>query len=895
MCNLKWINEMRKIYSLAVAAVAMMAAASCAHEEFDDFQPDGGKVTFTATIGADDADTKAALGTSENGKPQTMWTAGDKITVHNGEKGYEFATDDAGKSAEFTYNGSDFTAENGVIAVYPAGEYDADPEALSVEVNVPSVQTATAGSYDPAAAVSVAYSTDDHLRFKNATAMLKFTVGTQGVKSIVFEGLGKEVVSGDASVVMTETGAVVSVTAKTGAATSVELVAEKYFEVGTIYYMNIIPQTFNAGFTFGFRFVEDGPVHAALEYKQSRTIARNTLLNVGELAVDLYEGLTNETPVLKSMTFKVEHNPGKILSREFTHTLKSGLFSSSYNVSVTTVTEKSCTIADGKVSLYVPYLNDRRLVPTFSVPAGTALMYEGGIIESGKTVVDFSKYKEIRVVNGNRQEAVYTIDFTNTGLPVVVVNQYTGIGTNENNSEYKKASSAWTNATGSGWIPKSGDWHMADDGSDNFMVYNPDGTSALVDKKENPLDGPVMSSTRLRGNVTQQMPKKPFAVKLDSKTGIYITNIDGNKSKMKPHKRWVLLANWKDRTLLRNEVAFGLAEVFQNNLEGGMAWNPSGQHVELVYNGVHVGNYYLCEQIKIDGNRVDINETLDEEENPYEGDPSAFGYLLEADDGYDNDEPWKFTTANYIPFILKDDANDEMLSYAAGFVRGIEDDLYSGNYDSAFEKMDLTSFVDFWLIQELMMNSETKHPKSCYHYINDGIMYAGPIWDFDWNTLPVSSSYSEEGYSYTTSMISKAKASHKRSGYPDEPISDDDANYLWYPMLVKNTEFAALAAERWDAVNEAVSAYIETLGTLQTSLAKSEALNNAMWPVDEKGTLASPRYTIFGIGGGHCGDEGMSFAEAVSKLQSTLRSRVSGMNDYVLNKKWPSVSYTEKN
>ena len=144
-------------------------------------------------------------------------------------------------------------------------------------------------------------------------------------------------------------------------------------------------------------------------------------------------------------------------------------------------------------------------------------------------------------------------------------------------------------------------------------------------------------------------------------------------------------------------------------------------------------------------------------------------------------------------------------------------------------------------------------------------------------------------------MISKAKASHKRSGYPDEPISDDDANYLWYPMLVKNTEFAALAAERWDAVNEAVSAYIETLGTLQTSLAKSEALNNAMWPVDEKGTLTSPRYTIFGIGGGHCGDEGMSFADAVSKLQSTLRSRVSGMNDYVLNKKWPSVSYTEKN
>ena len=885
---------MKKICSFAVAAVAMMAAASCAHEEFDGYQAEGAKVTFTATIGADEADTKAELDTSENGKPQTMWTAGDMITVHNGDNGFEFATDDAGKSAEFTYDGNDFTAENGVIAVYPAGDYDADLEGLSVVVNVPSVQTATAGSYDPAAAVAVAYSTDDHLRFKNATAMLKFTVGTENIKSVVFEGLDGEAVSGDAAVVMTETGAVASVTAGTGAAASVELVAEEYFEVGTTYYMNILPQTFSAGFTIGFRFVEDGPVHTALDYKQNRNIGRNILLNVGELAVDLYEGLTDATPVLNSMKFTVENNPGKILGREFTHTLKSSLFSSSYNVSVTTVKEKSCTIADGKVSLYVPYLNDRRLVPTFSIPAGTALMFEGGIIESGVTVVDFCKYKEIRVVNGNGDEAVYAVDFTNTGLPVVVVNQYTGIGNTEDNSDYEKASTAWSNATGTGWIPKDGSWHMADDGSDNFMVYNPDGTSALVDKKEKPLDGPVMSSTRLRGNVTQQMPKKPFAVKLDSKTGIHITNIDGSRSEMKPHKRWVLLANWKDRTLLRNEVAFGLAEVFRNNLEGGMAWNPSGQHVELVYNGVHVGNYYLCEQIKVDGNRVDINEPLDDEDNPYTGDPSVFGYLLEADDGYDDDEPWKFTTANYIPFILKDDANDDMLNYAAGFVRGIEDNLYSGNYDAAFEKMDLASFVDFWLIQELMMNSETKHPKSCYHYINDGIMYAGPVWDFDWNTLPTSSSYSEEGYSYTASMLSKAKASHMKSGYPDSPIMDDDANYLWYPMLLKNAEFKALAAERWDAVNEAVSAYIETLGTLQTSLATSEALNNAMWPIDEKGTLISPRYSIFGIGGGHCGDEGLSFAEAVAKLQSTLRSRVSGMNDYVLNKNWPSVSYTEK-
>jgi hypothetical protein len=329
-----------------------------------------------------------------------------------------------------------------------------------------------------------------------------------------------------------------------------------------------------------------------------------------------------------------------------------------------------------------------------------------------------------------------------------------------------------------------------------------------------------------------------------------------------------------------------------------MAWNPSGQHVELVYNGVYVGNYYLCEQVKIDGNRLDINDPYDAED-AYSGNPADYGYLLEADDGYD--ETWKFTTACYVPFLFKDDGNDAMLTYASGLVRGIEDKLYAGNYDAAFEQMDLTSFVDYWLVQELMMNSETKHPKSCYNYLNNGIMYAGPLWDFDWNTLPVSSTYSEEGYSYTSSMLSKSKAYHKRSGYPSEPNKDGDKNYIWYPMLVKSADFKALAAERWNTVKAAVQAYVDTeIPRVQAAIAKSEAENAKMWPVDShsnSGTgisaWSTKRYSTYGIGGGFCGDEGKSFSDAVSTMQSTLNTRINGMS-FVSNQSWPSVTYGTK-
>ena len=588
---------------------------------------------------------------------------------------------------------------------------------------------------------------------------------------------------------------------------------------------------------------------------------------------------------ISNFKFTVANNPGKILARSFTH-------NSSFTVSTSTVSEVACVVDNDnhKITLSLPYLNNRKLVPTFEVPEGVMMITQDGLmIESGVTEVDFAKYKQIAIGTSNDHMAIYDIELTNSGLPVVVVNQQTGIGHSETNSKYTAASNAWYAATGAGWLAKDADWEMTE-GVDTFMVYNADGTSAVTDKNGAVVESPIDASTRLRGNVTQQMPKKAFAVKLDKKSGVL---------GMPAHKRWVLLANWKDRTLMRNAVANGIAKVFRDNLEGGIPWNPSGEFVELVYNGVHVGTYYLCEQIKIDGNRIDIADPYDPDEG-YSGNPADYGYLMESDDGYD--EAWQFTTANYVPFLLKDDANDEMLSYAAGFVRGIEDQLYAGNYTEAFKKMDLTSFVDFWLIQELMMNSEVAHPKSCYSYINDGVMYAGPLWDFDWNTLPVSSSYSENGYSFTESMLEDAMVSgswiktyrcfHKRSGYPSAPKSESDGNYIWYPMLVKSAEFKALAAERWNAVKAAVQAYVETeIPKMKTRIAASEALNNKMWPVDSGSSAwGSKRYSTYGIGGGFCGDEAKSFSDAVSTMQSTLKSRISGMS-YVSNQSWPNVEY----
>lgn len=594
-------------------------------------------------------------------------------------------------------------------------------------------------------------------------------------------------------------------------------------------------------------------------------------------------------PILNSMSFTVANNPGKILSREFSH-------DANFKVTVSEKTEEQCVVNNEtmKVTAYIPYLNNRTLVPVFEVPEGIKLVCEDGEIISGQTPVDFLKCKQIAAVNEGGEGVIYDVELTNTGLPVVVINQVTGVTSTETNSDYQNGSNAWYAATGTKWLPKNSEWFMTD-GVDNIMVYNADGSSALTDKNGSSVATPVLASTRLRGNVTQEMPKKPFAVKLDKKHGML---------GMPAHKRWVLLANWKDRTLMRNAVTFGLANVFKTTFpNNGMAWNPSGQFVELVYNGVHVGNYFLCEQIKIDKNRLNINSGYDKDD-AFSGAAEDYGYLLESDDGYD--EATQFTTANYVPFLFKDDGdgNGVMLKYASDFVRDIEDQLYKGNYTSAYEKMDLTSFIDFWLVQELVMNSETSHPKSCYSYINNGMMYAGPLWDFDWNTFPTSSSYSENGYSYTVSMLTHAansrKTYHKTSGYPSAPLNEEDICYMWYPMLVKDAQFKNVAAERWNAISSALMQYADVeIPKLKNSIAKSEAVNHNMWPVDSGSgnsgfaLLSSKRYRTYGVGGGYCGDEGMTFDNAVNTLQSTLKKRISGMQ-YVGNKSWPSVSYRSK-
>ena len=303
-----------------------------------------------------------------------------------------------------------------------------------------------------------------------------------------------------------------------------------------------------------------------------------------------------------------------------------------------------------------------------------------------------------------------------------------------------------------------------------------------------------------RGNSSwKDYPKKPYALKLGSKAELL---------GMKKHKRWCLLANWMDRTLLRNEVAFYIAK------QTGLDWTPSGEYVELILNGTHLGNYYLCEQIKVDKNRLNITEM---KETDIDGDALTGGYLIEMDKNFD--EKNKFLSEiNHFPCMIKSPDDDIMqpsqLSYIQNYINSFETFLYSENWLESREYanyVDIDSFVDWWFVYELAMNGEPYHHKSCYFYKNRlGKLKAGPVWDFDFATFLPSSS-----------EIFIVKSS------------------LYYERLFCDPFFVNAVKNRWKTYKQKFDTVPSHIRKVATQIKKSCESNYKMWPLTGYPALVS--------------------------------------------------------
>lgn len=590
-----------------------------------------------------------------------------------------------------------------------------------------------------------------------------------------------------------------------------------------------------------------------------------------ELSVVENESEDVEAPVLNSFKFELAKNEGKLLNTEVY-----------YNGSITTTrtvsdpkTMEVITSEEGEntVTGCIPYLYDFNLTPTFEVSEG-AVVYVNDVEQtSGESEQDFSSTVTYTVMwEDGSASRDYQVTVTNTGLPVVVLTQNDpdNVYSESGENQYTEVSKVYMGTT----IPSKVTDFDNLESSSTIQIYE----NGIISLNET-------CGFRLRGNSSQLFPKRPMAIKLDNKQSVL---------GMPKHKRWCLLAGWTDRSMIRNAVAFTIANAIKDHFTNtsetdadgyGLRWNPSGKNVELVLNGVHVGNYFLCEQIKIDDNRLAINEPYDAKDNPTF---ANCGFLLESDDAYDED--FKFKTSSYsIPFMFKDEVTTSMQNTVYNYVNSIEQNLMNRNYSTAYNNLHINSIIDWWFVQELAMNYEYRHPKSVYTYKDgEGKLHGGPVWDFDYQTFPnvsvVNSNKDSEnsGYNYYNNGNNKIKYSY--STLLHTLYSSSSEPFMWYPLLFADSDtFVPRVKARWNSLYATLSGIVATIRTLGEANKKSDEYNKAMWPMNsgERYTRRDDNSTWFID---CCGDEGLNSYDAViENLISVYQSRLDAMNTAINN------------
>ena len=480
---------------------------------------------------------------------------------------------------------------------------------------------------------------------------------------------------------------------------------------------------------------------------------------------------------ISSSAFEVRSCVAAILSFGFEESLNKGLIAR----------DLSMTINGQEIQLLSPFIFDATsLIPTFEI-TGEAVYLGDRPILSGRSVVDFSKPLTLRVVSPSGEEVAYRVDLQSTGLPIVEIV-----------------------TPDSATVTSKDEWM---DGA-QIRIYRADGS----------LDMEGTTSIKGRGNTNWTYPKKPYSLKFEEKSKVL---------GMPKDKRWVLLGNWMDRTLLRNDVCFEVSR------RTGLDWTPRCESVELVMNGKHVGTYQICEKIKIDKNRVNINEMT---EYDIMGNELTGGYLLEVDKQYD--EVNKFYSDTYMmPYMIQEPGpstlNGQQFSYIQRYINDMEASL--SDYDRLLRHdydffLDAASFFDYWLVYEICDCLEPKNQRSFFMYKErGGLLKAGPVWDFDWGSFrPYTELYVKEGYYFT--------------------------------QLFLAPQFQALAKDRWLMLKPSLATIPDYITEVAERIRPSAQLNIAMWPIWLRVN----------------GDETMTFDEAVERMRSSYIMRYHIIDEFIM-------------
>lgn len=293
---------------------------------------------------------------------------------------------------------------------------------------------------------------------------------------------------------------------------------------------------------------------------------------------------------------------------------------------------------------------------------------------------------------------------------------------------------------------------------------------------------PSSIELRGRGNTTWSFPKKPFQLKFENPKEV-LGMFDARK--------WIFLAHYSDKSLLRTEVAFSLSRYSRLN------WTPESKFIELMFNQEHLGVYQVVEKIEAVENRVNNGQ----------------GFLLEVNRPNRIGPADIYFQSNHHHYTIKQpdvDIGDVNYTLIQDYIETVEDIIFSESFPNTTQSyedfIDVDSFVDWFIIHEITKNAESAWSSSCYlNYIPGEKLNMGPVWDFD---LSLGNNYNDRS---VEGFVIKEQG--------------------WYAQLFKDSVFVHEVKNRFDYFYENKSEFINVIDANATYLDEAQKRNFVKWPI----------------------------------------------------------------
>lgn len=407
----------------------------------------------------------------------------------------------------------------------------------------------------------------------------------------------------------------------------------------------------------------------------------------------------------------------------------------------------------------------------------------------------------------------------------------------------------------------------------SLMIKGADGSTTEVSNS---------GTVNVRGNSTSLADKKAYNLKFDSSI---------NPFGMGTAKKWSLLANIFDKTMIRNYMGLNFQRYlestqtpFENNVS--KAFTSNCKNVDLYVDGKYLGTYLLTESVEVGADRVNIDTSYyDKTTDDVKADSTPttvtingteyklYDALLElANDSRLDTDAYYFKTSvlgqqfglndpvcstdiagnKLNPSLTGNSADavkpqfvNDIKSYLEGFETVINSTSYETS-DAQFEDMkkfiDVDSFVDFYITSEYFMTKDIGFSSTRF-YIKNGKLYAGPLWDLDLSSGNIDDHENAEDF--------RSKNSFK-----------------WFEVLMKNKNFHNKVVARYKELLPKIKSLYADNGEVDTvvnEISKSvktnyeKAYNYKRATTDNDRNVGWGYSWLYGINGSLDGTGGKTF------------------------------------